>query len=291
MFGFGKSGRGISKEEAAERNYFDILTRHFWHICSVSFWYALANILFFGTSIYLFTSYFGGENLSSITVAFLNGELFILPIVPFLPLMLTGPFTAGFTYVIRNYAKQEHAFIISDFFGHSKKNFKQSLLCSVITYLVVYLFLQALIYYNSLFVLNGLPIGVLYTIFAIVAILLTIMLFYVYPIMVTFRMKFKAIIKNAWTLTILKLPQNFIIFAILFSINAAVIYLLFIVYPLYELWLLLMAFFLTGFTAYSANYYIWEVLYKYLVKPVTPSEDTKSVFAHEEHIADTDTEE
>ncbi|MBR4890031.1 MAG: hypothetical protein IKU15_01785 [Clostridia bacterium] len=59
MFGFGKPGRGISKEEAAERNYFDILTRHFWHICSVSFWYALMNILFFGASVFLFVSYFG----------------------------------------------------------------------------------------------------------------------------------------------------------------------------------------------------------------------------------------
>ena len=66
---------------------------------------------------------------------------------------------------------------------------------------------------------------------------------------------------------------------------------LFIVFPLYELWLILMAFFLTGFTAYSANYYIWEVLYNYLVKPVTPKENANRVFTDEEHMAHKDTEE
>lgn len=60
MFGT-ENRRGVSKEDAAQRNYFDILGRHFWHICGVSFWFALSNLLFFGASIYLFSSYFGGE--------------------------------------------------------------------------------------------------------------------------------------------------------------------------------------------------------------------------------------
>ena len=83
--------RGVSKEDAAQRNYFDIVGRHFWHICGVSFWFALSNLLFFGASIYLFSSYFGGDNLVTIVTAFLRGKSFIVPIVPFLPLMLHRP--------------------------------------------------------------------------------------------------------------------------------------------------------------------------------------------------------
>lgn len=281
-----KNRRGISKEEAAERNYFDILGRHLGHICGISILYALANILFFGASIILFIAYFGGENLVEIAKAFLSGKQVILPIAPFLPLMLTGPFTAGFTYVIRNYAKQEHAFLISDFFEHSKKNWRQGLITSVLSYFVLYLYLQAVIVYNSMFISAGLPLGLLYTLLAIAGILLVIMSFYVYPLMVTFRMKYKVILKNAWTFTILKLPQNFLIFALLALIHSALIYLIFAVFLMPELWLVLMALFLTGFTSYTANYYIWHVLDQYIVQFVTPKKDDDRIFTDEEHIKD-----
>lgn len=281
-----KNGRGISKEEAAQRNYFDILGRHLGHICGISILYALANILFFGASIILFIAYFSGDNLVTIVTAFLSGKQVILPIAPFLPLMLTGPFTAGFTYVIRNYAKQEHAFLISDFFEHSKKNWKQGLLTSVLSYFVLYLYLQAVIVYNSLFISAGLPLGLLYTLLAVAAVLLIIMSFYIYPLMVTFRMKYKVILKNAWTFTILKLPQNFLIFALLAAIHGVLIYLIVAVFLMPELWLVLMALFLTGFTSYTANYYIWHVLDQYIVRFVTPKKDDDRIFTDEEHIKD-----
>ena len=290
MFGFNNHRGGISKEEAATRNYFDILGRHFWHIVGASFWYALSNLLFFGGSMYLFFAYFGGDNLVAVANMFLSGQTFLLPIVPFLPLMLTGPFTAGFTYVIRNYAKQEHTFLRSDFFEQSLKNWKQALITSVITCLVVYLLAQALIVYHSMFLSSGIPTGLLYGLFAIVTILLTIMSFYIYPIMVTFRMSMKVIIKNAWTFTIMKLPQNLILFALLAAINGGIFYLTAIKLALPELWLFLMAFLLTGFTLYTANYYIWHVLNKHIVQYVTPNRDHERIFTDEEHMEYDETE-
>ena len=289
MFGF-KNQRGISKEEAATRNYFDILGRHFWHIVGASFWYALSNLLFFGGSILLFMAYVGGDNLVAVVQMFLSGQTFLLPIVPFLPLMLTGPFTAGFTYVIRNYAKQEHTFLRSDFFEQSVKNWKQALIMSTVTYLVVYLLAQALIVYHGMFLNSGMPTGLLYGLFAVVLVLFTIMSFYIYPMMVTFRMSIKVIIKNAWAFTIMKLPQNVIIFAFLAVINGGIFYLTAIKLALPELWLLLMAFLLTGFTAYTANYYIWHVLDKHIVQYVTPKRDEERIFTDEEHMEYDETE-
>lgn len=275
MFGM-KNGHGISKEDAAKRSYFDILIRHFGHICGASFWFALTNILFFGAAIYLALSYFSGDNITAMIVAIMNGQSFLFPIAPFLPLMLTGPFTAGFTYVIRNYAKQEPTFMVSDFFEHSKKNWKQALATSVLSYLVMYLYLQAFVFYNAFFMSSGLPMGVFYTLALVVAVLLIIMCFYIYPIMVTFKMKFRVVLKNAWTFTVLKLPQNFIIFVLLCAIHGALLYWSFVVLLLPELWLILMAFFLTGFTSFTANYYIWHVLDKYIVQLVTPKKEDEA---------------
>lgn len=283
MFGTNRRGAGLTKEQAAQRNYLDILGRHFWHIVGASFWLTLSNILFYGATIYLCLVYFSGDNLVQLASAFLYGKPLILPIVPFLPMMLTGPFTAGFTYVIRNYAKQTPTFLIYDFFKNAKKNIRQSLAASVLITLAYYLLAQALFFYNSFFMQNGLPLGVLYTLTAVVAILLTIMVFYIYPIMVTFRMSFKVILKNAWTFTVMKLPQNFIIFVFLFAINGAVFYFL-ISKWFWGVWLFLLAFLLSGFTAFTANYYIWNVLNKYIVKLVTKKSEEERIFVDEEHM-------
>ncbi len=274
-----KIGPGISKEQAANRNYFDILIRHFGDISKASIWYALANILFFIATYILMSAYFTWDNLAKIAIGFLNGEVVLLPIVPFLPLMLTGPFTAGLTFVTRNFAKEEHTFIRSDLFEHAKKNIGYALITSVLTTLVAYLLLQALIVYNSFFLSNGLPVAVLYTLFAIITCLLIIMSYYIYPIMVTFRMNYKTILKNAWTFTILKLPQNLFFFVILAAINIGAFYLCNFVIYMPFLWIILMCIFLTGFTSYTANYYIWHVLNKYIVQYVTKKEKEESIFS------------
>ncbi len=270
-----KNRADLTKEQAAKRNYFDMFGRHFTHIVEVSLLYALTNILFFGASLLLFVIYFSNGNLESAIIALITGKIYVLPVVPFIPLMLTGPFTAGFTYVIRNYAKQEHAFILSDFFEHSKKNIKQGLLASVLGYLIMYLILQALIVYNALAKSAGIPNGIVFGIFSIISTLLIIMSFYVYPIMVTFKLKFKDILKNSWIFTLIKLPQNLLIFAIIFAVHAVLFYFMVYTSNLIPIYLALYAFFLTGFTSFTANYYIWHVLDKYMLSKVTPNEPTE----------------
>lgn len=267
-----KNRSDLTKEQAAKRNYFDIFGRHFTHIIEVSLLYAVANILFFGASAFLFAIYFGNGNFENAIIALLTKKIYVVPIVPFIPLMLTGPFTAGFTYVIRNYAKQEHAFIISDFFEHSKKNLKQGLLASFIGYLVMYLLIQALFVYNS----YRLPTGFVFGVLLIASVLLIIMSFYVYPIMVTFKLKFKDILKDAWIFTLIKLPQNILIFALIFAIHAILFYFLVYTSNAFVIYIALFAFFLTGFTSFTANYYIWTVLDKYIVSKVTPNENTET---------------
>ena len=39
--------------------------------------------------------------------------------------IILGPSTVAMTYVLRNYSNERHSFLMSDFFEHFKKNFKQ----------------------------------------------------------------------------------------------------------------------------------------------------------------------
>ena len=111
MFKFSTApGRGISKEEAAKRSYFDVFGRHFSHILGANFWYVLTNGLFFLAAYILIKAYLigtNGDNLVKIIAYFLGGKNFLLPFIPFIPFMFIGPFTAGYTYVIRKYTNKK----------------------------------------------------------------------------------------------------------------------------------------------------------------------------------------
>ena len=46
---------------------------------------------------------------------------------------ITGPATAGMSYVSRNWARGQHSFMVSDFMEHARKNWKQALAVSTVT--------------------------------------------------------------------------------------------------------------------------------------------------------------
>lgn len=270
--GYTKPGKGISKEEAAKRNYFDILGRKFWKLLQLNLLYVLCNILFLGGSILLAIGY----DWNGIFDALLKGQLVLLPPLPFLPLMLTGPFTAGLTYVVRNYSRQEHAFLLSDFFEHSKKNIKQGLMMSVIQVLAFYLFVTAFFFYRQFFITHGWNIGLLLGITLMFSIMLLTMSFYVYPIMVTFDMKLRHIIRNSWIFAMSKLPQNLIILLIIGAVHGLLLWYIPVV------WALLMVLILISWSSYTMNYYVWHIMDKYMMSQL---QDTKE---KEESVFDDD---
>ena len=120
----------------------------------------------------------------------------LLYIVSCIPIVTIGPATAGVTKLLRNYAREEHAFIWGDFIETAKKNFKQAFLYATLD-LVVTVFL----------IFDFLAIGNIanriMSILCMAAIFLALtvwsfMRFYIYNMMVTFRLTFKQLIKNAF---------------------------------------------------------------------------------------------
>jgi len=132
----------------------------------------------------------------------LRGLLWLVPCVA-----LTGPFQAGMAYVTRNWARDEHAFVWSDFKDALRDNWQQALGVALITGLV------PLVVYVS-YQFYGQMVG--QSIFFIVPQMLTLMLglmwalalVYLYPLMVTYRLSFHTLIKNSLLLAVGRLPHT-----------------------------------------------------------------------------------
>ena len=251
--GYAKPGKGISKEEAARRNYFDILGRHFWDLVKLNLLFVVCNIIFIAAAVLLALPYF--MNFEEVLKAIVYEKNVILPPLPFVPFMFMGPFIAGLTYVLRNWSRQEHAFLVSDFFEHTRKNWKQGLLMSIIITVATYLYFTAVIFYLK----SGLSPSVVLAISVVVGFMLLAMSFYTYPMMVTFDMKLKDIIKNAWIFAMAKLPQNLFFLIIISAVHLLLLYYIPIV------WILLMALILIAWTGYTMNYYAWHVMDKHMI--------------------------
>ncbi len=263
---YAKAGRGISKEEAAQRNYFDILFRHAFDFMKINMLFMLVNILFISAAVVFMAPYF--SDLQSIVKAYMSGEIMLLPILPFVPFIFMGPFIAGLTYVLRNWARQEHAFWASDFFEHSWKNALQGLLMSFISTVVTYLFLTAVVFYLR----TEMPKTFVLIMAGIIATLLLSVNLYTYPMMVTFDMKLSAILKNAWIFAVAKLPQNLFFLVIIYGLHG------FLIWNVPMVWVVLMSFFLIAWSGYTMNYYSWHVIDKYMMSQIPEEEQEESVF-------------
>ena len=119
---------------------------------------------------------------------------------------ITGPSSAGAAYVMRNWARDQHAFLFSDFKDAFKSNWKQALPVSVITALVPVLAYTAVVYYGMLASSNTLMLIPLVLVFS-ATLMWVLMLPLLYPMMIGYELSFKYLIKNAFLMAAATLPQ------------------------------------------------------------------------------------
>ena len=119
---------------------------------------------------------------------------------------ITGPSSAGAAYVMRNWARDQHAFLFSDFKDAFKSNWKQALPVSVITALVPALAYTAVMYYGTLASRNTVMLFPLVLVFS-ATLMWVLMLPLLYPMMIGYELKFSALLKNALFMAAARLPQ------------------------------------------------------------------------------------
>lgn len=183
-----------------------------------------------------------------------------------IPLLLLAPFVGGLTYITRNYAREEHAFLLSDFMDAAKSNWKQMLIHGVITYLFIVIMDIAIKFYY--FQAASQPIFyVLVALCLIASLIFLFMQYYITLMIITFDLKLKAIYKNAWILSVAGFKQNLFVslalilfFALLFLLNSLSIYTMLVA-------ILICAVFLFSFISFTVNFAVYPNVEKYLIEP------------------------
>lgn len=240
--GYLKEGPGVSKNQKEKHRFFlffELFGRKFSKLIFLNILYVAMLIpLIIGlfSSLMINPQLFGEEGIN---IAILTTQ----PIIQFsgnipgmiifaLSLFLAGPATAGFTYVIRNFQREEHAWVLSDFFEHFRKNFKQATAMAFLDAIVYFLLYVALVFYT--FMLKDVNPGmvkltpVLIAAVCVIAIIYTWMHFYIHTMMVTFDLKLKDILRNSMLFAIGKLPLNLLVTIICAAVVLASIYYIFI---------------------------------------------------------------
>lgn len=121
-------------------------------------------------------------------------------------LAITGPSSAGAAYVMRNWARDQHAFLFSDYKDAFRSNWKQALGVSCISGLVPVLAYTAVTYYGQMASANLLMIVPLVLVLSM-TLLWTLMLPLLYPMMVGYELRFGQLLKNAFLMAAACLPQ------------------------------------------------------------------------------------
>lgn len=122
-------------------------------------------------------------------------------------IFITGPWTAGVAYVTRNWARDEHAFVWSDMKDAMKENWKPALGLSAITSVVPILMWMCWHFYGNLAATNWI-MGIPQMFTMMVGAIWYLALTYAYPLLVSYKMDFKTIIKNSLLLAVGRLPQS-----------------------------------------------------------------------------------
>lgn len=138
----------------------------------------------------------GAANLMSAISGYVM--MWLLGLIPCIA--ITGPSSAGAAYIMRNWARDQHAFLFSDYKDAFKSNWKQALAVSAVTSVVPVVAYTAANYYGSLAKGNMLLLLPLMVVFS-ATLMFALMLPLLYPMMVGYELSFKNLMKNAFLMS------------------------------------------------------------------------------------------
>jgi uncharacterized membrane protein YesL len=124
-----------------------------------------------------------------------------------LPLVTSGLAAAGITHVARNTARDRHSFGVSDFFSTIKKNWRQALPAGIInSILYAILFFDVYFFFKGQDTLSSAGFGLVLAMLFV----FTVMNFYMWTLMITFKFSLKQIYKNSFKFVFINMKNNLI---------------------------------------------------------------------------------
>lgn len=178
----------------------------------------------------------------------------------------SGLAAAGMTNVSRNMAVDTHSFGTSDFFETIKKNWKQALPAGLIN-VAIMAFLAFDIYCFSVFFQNELKIIGLAVCITLLLIFF-VMRYYIWVILITFKLPLKQIYQNSFKLSLIGLKNNLIILLGMAAMYALCYGLGVIGTGITQfLFLLIVLFVLPGFRFLLIQFNVFGNIKKYMIEP------------------------
>ncbi len=223
-FGFDNEGPGVAKDAPEKKGFFQFIELFFRKIgkyIALNILYVIINIpLILGIVISVWPHEAFLSSNGTVPPFYFTGDAVGLALM-IVSVFIIGPANTGYCYILRNFAREEHAWIFADFFGQFKKNYKQGILMSLVEIIVPVILYLMFVFYGYMLPHSAgnnqtlILIANICKIFTIFATIFFIMMHkYIYIMIVTFDLKFIQIIKNAAIFTIAKLPYNLVIFFI-----------------------------------------------------------------------------
>lgn len=196
---YSKPGKGVDKDEKRPIGFvmfFVLLGRKFGSYVKLNLMYLLTCIPSILTLFFVISSFIFGLNPENHEDMLLIMSVSLVLAVALAMIYGLSPFSSGFYYILRNFAREEHSWM-SDFWSIFKDNMKHSLITWVIDSLIVILAVIALRTYlilafaqNSMFMI---PLVIMIMFLVIFALSVP----YRWTTMVTFESTLKQIYKNS----------------------------------------------------------------------------------------------
>ena len=216
-FYYGKSGKGDFNKEDLPTNRWQL----FWEMLRVRFsalirlnlmyvvaWLPTMIVIMIG-AMSLLTGLTGEDGEMVENVMELAQSILFSTLVLLIPCVtITGIVTPGVAYVTRNWSRDEHAFIWSDFKDAVKENWKQGLVLSLVTSLVPLIVYTCWNFYGSLASTQSAVMIVPQVLVLMVGVIWYLALTYMHPLIVSYKLKLKDVLRNGVLLAIARLPMS-----------------------------------------------------------------------------------
>lgn len=301
---YSKPGRGVKKGKTPPftfGGFFPLLKRKIWGLFKTNLlwifmnlpllvgFYALSGKHHFtasGPINILYPTVAGIETISGTTpsLAPLIGALGLEQVISYpgpvakvlyaitaLAILTFGPANTGMAYILRGYTKEEYVDMPRDFFTTIKKNLWQSILLGVIDLAIIVMMLFALTFYSA----NSADF--VFSVFFFVSIILSVIYvmarFYMYPLLVTFKLPLRKIFKNSFIFAILGFKRNIV--ALIFAGALTLINFLLLITPLTMAVGGILPFIMTvALISFITTYAAWPNIKKIMIDPYYTSDDS-----------------
>lgn len=192
-----------------------------------------------------------------------------------LPVLSMGISGVGITHITRNIARDKHSFGLSDYFDTIKRNWKQALGAGIINTVVYALIAIAGWFYYHL---KGWGFAVGIGLTGAMLFIFLVMNFYVYTMIITFKLKLGAIYRNAFRFVFINLKSNLICGISLLGVYALYIAVLLLLPYYLTFYIVLLAVICTlpAFRFLLIQYCTFPAIKKYMIDPyyaAHPGED------------------